>query len=261
MPQAARLRRTLAALLLLAATLGLGDGARAADPPAPTYAVISLIGDQITVFKRRPQFGTRIDPNEQIEIPVAEATFDRMAMGAAEAAIRRAQPKANVFQASIRDKRLFALQADLLAESAESRDLRAALKGLLGNHGATHLLLVTKRRNAASFKLVDGTVGEGMIAGIGFYVDTVTPLRHQGSNENSPGFLAPFAYLTVTLVEAGSLRVLKTGTALESTMSIISDSKSAARAWDTLTAEQKVDALEAVIKSGVARAASAALAE
>jgi hypothetical protein len=33
-----------------------------------------------------------------------------MVMNAAEAAIRRAQPGANVLQVSIRDKRLFALQ-------------------------------------------------------------------------------------------------------------------------------------------------------
>ena len=257
----ARLRHVTAAMFLVAATLGTSESARAADLPAPTYAVISLIGDQVSVIKRRPQFGTRIDPNERLEIPVTDATFDRMAMVAAEAAIRRTQPKANVFQASIRDKRLFALQDDLLTETAESRDLRAALKGLLANHGATHLLLVTKRRNAASFKLVDRTVGEGMIAGIGFYVDSVTPVRYVGSNEDSPGFLCPFAYLTATLLDAGTLRILKTGTALESTMSLTTDSRNATRAWDALTAEQKVDALEAVIKSGVARAAAAAMAE
>ena len=253
-------RRAAAALLAVAATLGVAGGARAADPPPRTYAVISLLGDQISVIKRRPQVGTRIDPNERLEIPVADATFDRMAMNAAEAAIRRAQPGANVIQASIRDKRLFAMQEGLLAETPESRDMRVALQGLLAQHAATHLVIVTKRRSAASFKLVRSTVGEGLIAGIGFYVDTITPIRRVGANEDSPGFLCPFAYLSVSLLEASSLRTLKSAVALESEMSLTVDSKDAVRAWDALTAEQKVNALEAVIKSGVTRATAAAMA-
>ena len=108
MPTFAPWRRVVAVVLVAAALPWVGATARAADPPARTYAVVSLIGDQITVIQHRPQFGTRIDTNQRDEIPVADATFDRMAMSAAEAAIRRAQPGANVFQASIRDKRLFA---------------------------------------------------------------------------------------------------------------------------------------------------------
>jgi two-component system catabolic regulation response regulator CreB len=44
-------------------------GVLAADPPPRTYAVVSLLGDQISVIKRRPQVGTRVDPNDRLEIP------------------------------------------------------------------------------------------------------------------------------------------------------------------------------------------------
>ena len=252
-------RRRLAAALAVVASCAMAGGAKAADPP-PTYAVVSLIGDQVTVVKRRPAFG-RASPNELLQIPVADASFDRMAMNAAEAAIQRARPGARVFQASIRDKRLFALQDGLLKETPESRDMRAALRGLLASHGATHLVIVTKRRSPASFKLRDHSVGEGVLAGIGFYVDSVTPVRHVGSGEDIPGFLSPYAYLDVSVLEAGSLRSLKAGTALESRMRLTVDSKQAVRAWDALTPEEKVEALQAVIESGVARATAEALAE
>ena len=57
------------------------------------------------------------------------------------------------------------------------------------------------------------------------------------------------------------MRTLKSVVALESEMTLTVDSKDAVRAWDALTAEQKVDALEAVITSGVTRATAAAMAE
>jgi len=261
MPTFAPWRRVVAVVLVAAALPWVGATARAADPPARTYAVVSLVGDQITVIQHRPQFGTRIDTNQRDEIPVEDATFDRIAMSAAEAQIRRAQPGAHVFQASIRDKRLFALQEGLLTDMAESRDMRAAMQGLLANHGATHLVLVTKRRSAASFKVQQATIGRGFLAGIGFYLDTVTRLVYEDSSLQSPGFLAPYAYLNVSLVDAASLSTLKSAAAQETTMSLSIDSKDAVRAWDSLTGPQKVEALERVIKSGVTRATAAALAD
>jgi hypothetical protein len=257
----APMRRAFAAALVVAAMAGIAASANAADPPAPTYVVVSLIGDEITVVQARPQSITRMDTNQRDEIPVNDATFDRMAMAAAEAEIRRVQPRANVLQAAIRDKRLFALQEGLLADTGASRDMRAAMQGLLANHGATHLVLVTKRRSPASFRIKAGSVGRGFLAGIGFYLDTVTRLHYDESNQESPGFVAPYAYLSVALVDAATLRTVKSATAQESSMSLSIDSKLAVTAWDALSAEQKVEALEGVIKSGVARATAAALAE
>ena len=261
MPTFARWRHAVAVALVVAAMPCLGQGGRAADPPAPTYAVVSLIGDEITVIQRRPQSIARIDTNQRDEIPVNDATFDRIAMTAAEAEIRRLKPRANVFQAAIRDKRLFALQEGLLADTAESRDMRAAMQGLLTSNGATHLVLVAKRRSAASFRIKDGTIGRGFLAGIGFYLDTVTRLHYDESLQESPGFLAPFAYLSVSVLDAATLSTLKSATAQESTMSLSIDSKEAVKAWDALTAEKKIEALAAVIRSGVSRATAAALAE
>jgi len=252
-------RRATAAVLAVAAMLGLAGGARAADPPARIYAVISLVGDQFSVIKRRPQIGAHRDTNERLEFPVADAHFDRMAMTGA--AIRRARPGVDVLQASIRDPRLFAAQDKLLTETPESHDLRVALQGLLAKYGATHLVLVTKRRNEASFKIVNSTIGSGTISGIGFYLDSVTTMVREGSKEASPGFLSTYAYVTVSLLDAASLRLVRSEYALESSMALAVDSTEAVRAWDALTPEGKVASLERVLRNGVDRATTAVLAE
>ena len=254
-------RRATAAVLAVATMLGLAGGARAADPPARIYAVVSLVGDQFSVIKRRPQIGAHRDTNERLEFPVADAHFDRMAMTAAEAAIRRARPGVDVLQASIRDPRLFAAQDKLLTETPESHDLRVALQGLLAKYGATHLVLVTKRRNEASFKIVNSTIGSGTISGIGFYLDSVTTMVREGSKEASPGFLSTYAYVTVSLLDAASLRLVRSEYALESSMALAVDSTEAVRAWDALTPEGKVASLERVLRNGVDRATTAVLAE
>jgi len=252
-------RRATAAVLAVATMLGLAGGARAADPPARIYAVISLVGDQFSVIKRRPQIGAHRDTNERLEFPVADAHFDRMAMTGA--AIRRARPGVDVLQASIRDPRLFAAQDKLLTETPESHDLRVALQGLLAKYGATHLVLVTKRRNEASFKIVNSTIGSGTISGIGFYLDSVTTMVREGSKEASPGFLSTYAYVTVSLLDAASLRLVRSDYALESSMALAVDSTEAVRAWDALTPEGKVASLERVLRNGVDRATTAVLAE
>jgi hypothetical protein len=261
MPTFAPCRRAFAAVVVAAAMPWIGAGARAADPPVPTYGVVSIIGDQITVIQRRAQFGPRVDTNRRDEMPVNDATFDRIAMSAAEETIKRLRPGAKVFQAAIRDKRLFALQEGLLADTPDSRDLRAAMQGLLANHGATHLVLVAKHRSQAAFELAQGTTGYGFLDGIGFYHDVTTRLRYTDSNQTSPGFVAPYAYLSVSLLDAAGLRTLKSATAKESTLSLSIDSKDAVTAWESLTAQQKMEALEGVIKSGVERATAVALAE
>ena len=73
---------------VLAASWLLIGAATAADPAAapasPTYAVVSLIGDQFGIVTRRSDVGTRLDPNERTSLPVPDPVFDRIAADAVE---------------------------------------------------------------------------------------------------------------------------------------------------------------------------------
>ena len=246
-------RRRFAVLL----TLSLGAGAAsAADPPAAparTYAIVSLIGDQFSVVSRRSDVGTRLDPNERTNLPVPDAVFDRIAAAAVEKALLDARPGTPVLSASIRDPRLFALQDKLLEESSESHDMRIALHDLLAKAGATDLILVTKQRGEPTFNVVTGQISAGgWLSGIGFYIDNQRRMYNTEHKMGGEGFLAPYAYLTVSLLDMSSMRVVKSKPGLQTTMALPQDKQAAAHAWDAMSAKEKVDALEFVIKKAVA---------
>ena len=264
-----RARRALCATVpaLVALIVSAPLRAWAADAAAsglaatpPTYAVLSLIGDEFSVITRRVSAESRIDNNDKRVFPVADALFDRTAMAAAEAALSQARPGAPVLRFSIRDARLFALQSAVLADTPESGGLRAALVKLLHECGATQLVLITKRRDDANFKFVESSIGIGKLSGLGFYIDPMTPNYRVDTGEHAAGYVAPFAYIDVALVDVDSMRVVKSAPALESSMTTDAGKSDTFRAWDALTGQQKVDALERLIRRGVGAALQSALA-
>jgi hypothetical protein len=252
----------LAALALIAGAASAADAPASSPAPARTYAVVSLIGDQFSVVSRRPDVGTRVDPNERVAFPIPDAVFDRIAANAVEKGLNDVRPATPVLQALIRDSRLFALQDKLLGESEESHDMRIALRDLLVKAGATHLILVTKRRGEARFTTVNGTIGGGgSISGLGFYLDNETRMGNVDSKREGVGFLAPFSYLMVTLLDLPTMQVIRSKPSLESLMWLPVEKEGADRAWDALTAKEKVDALELLIRRAVGNSVTGMLAD
>jgi hypothetical protein len=130
--------------------------------------------------------------------------------------------------------------------------MRIALRDLLVKAGATHLILVTKRRGEARFATVDGTIGGGgAISGLGFYLDNETQMGNIDTKREGAGFLAPFSYLMVTLLDLPTMQVMRSKPALESLMWLPVEKKGADRAWDALSAKEKVDALELLIRRAI----------
>jgi hypothetical protein len=257
------LRRVLCGV---AAALALGANAFAqqgvaANPIPPTFGLLSLVGDQFTVVFRRDEIGSRTDQNFRRDYPIDGATLDDIALGAAESVVKRLKPVSPVVRFSIRDARLFALQDKLLVDSTESRGMREALGNLLREHQVRRLVLVTKWRDDAQFQLHTRTIGSGKISGLGFYVDSVRRLYTLETGEATFGFLGPYAYLSVAVVDAASLTPIRSVPARESLMRLPLHETGAVHAWDALTPTGKVDALEQVLRQAVENATTAALAE
>ena len=224
----------------------------AASAPTRTYAIVSLIGDEFSVVSRRTEVGTNLNPNERTVLPVPDAVFDRIAAAELETLVLRAKPGTPVLRALIRDPRLFALQDKLLTESSESHDMRIALRDLLAKAGATDLFLITKHRGTPMFQMVTGKkAGAGSIGGIGFYIDNQSLIYNTVTKVEDEGFLAPYAYVAVSLLDLGSMRVVKTGNGRETTISIAAERGGALHAWDALTPKEKVDALDLVIRKAI----------
>jgi hypothetical protein len=251
----------------LGAALALGATASAQQAPGssgalpPTYALLSLVGDQFTVVIRREETGSRLDQNVRRSYPIDGATLDDIALGVAEDVVKRLKPVSPVLRFSIRDPRLFELQDKLLVDSTESRALRAALGKLSRDHQVARLVVVTKLRDDAQFKLRNTTTGTGKISGLGFYVDPYRRPHEVETSERASEFLGPFAYVTVTVLNAESMAPIRSVPARESEMEVPVHSSGAVSAWDTLTPEAKVDALERVLRRAVEKATAAAIAD
>jgi len=254
--------------LLSSVALGLWVGASAlaqsaasAPPIVPSFGLLSLVGDQFSVVMRREEIGSRIDPNSRRTYPIDTATFDDIALGAAEDVLRKMRPVSPVVRFSIRDPRLFDLQDKLLVDSAESRGMREALAKLLREHQVSRLVLVTKWRDDAKFRVHSGTMGIGKISGLGFYVDSVTRIEMLDSGEEAFGFLGPYAYVNVSLVDVSSMTPIRSVPGRESRMNLPVHSKGVVLAWDALTPEAKVEALDRVLRRAVETATTAVLAD
>ena len=245
---------------LLVATLAvLPLAARAADPPAAapkrTVAILSLLGDELTMVIRRFATGSQMDRNVRQSIPIDDPSFDKAAMDATERALEEATPGAERLRFGIRDKALFAIQDGLLEPGPESDGMRKGLQGLLAKTGATHLLLVTKRRDEFMFKLADGaSTGIGKVSGVGIFIDNSTRLRSTDTGQINTGFFVCYAYVKLTLLEAATLRVVATRHGTEQLMTSAA-THSAANAWEALSDKGKVEHLIAAIDNAVFAAA------
>jgi hypothetical protein len=248
--------RLLSILALALQTSALAQPA--ASPIPPSFALLSLVGDQFTVVTRGEESASRLDGNLRRSYAIDAAALDDAALDAAEAVLKRLRPVSPVVRFSIRDPRLFALQDRVLGDSS---GLREALAKLLREQQATRLVLVTKWRDDAKFRIVSGTMGSGKISGLGFYVDPFTRMEEASTGETTFGFLGPYAYVNVTIVDAETMKPLRSAPARESEMRLPLHSQRALGAWDALTPEAKVDALVRVVRHAVETATAQALAE
>jgi hypothetical protein len=243
-----------------ALVLGANAFAQQGNPVPPSFGLLSLVGDQFTVVFRREEITGRTDQNARREDPIDNATLDDMALGAAEGVVKL-KPVSPVVRFSIRDARLFALQDKLLVDSADSRAMREALAKLLREHQVTRLVLVTKWRDGARFKMLHGPIGSGKIAGLGLYVDSATRMQRVDTGESTNGCLGSYAFVSVTLVDVATMAPIRSVPAREERTTLPVHATNAVHPWDALTAAGKVDALERVLRQAVESGTTAALAE
>ncbi|MEO5883227.1 MAG: hypothetical protein ABIQ06_12490 [Caldimonas sp.] len=99
-------------LLLISLAMLALPGAGAAELARPTVAVLSLIGDEMSIVVRRMTTGSRLDRNDRQSVPIEDPAFD-----VAAAAAAAAKPAAERIRVSVRYKRLFAATMRVLSAS------------------------------------------------------------------------------------------------------------------------------------------------
>jgi len=218
------------------------------------YAVLSLIGDKVSLVWWRQATGSNIDRNERQAVAIKDGALDKMALLAVDDALRRAHPKATPTLLAVRDPKLYALQEQMLERGTDAGELLGAVTGLLGQSQATRLILVSKYRADARLPIRGKFVGVGKLTGLGFYVDEEMSLTDLNTGVTNDGFVAPFAYLAVTLVDVQTMMPIKRVLVPESFVFPTAASKSALRPWEALSAQSKVEALERLINQAVEHA-------
>ncbi len=246
------MRAILVVLALLAAM-----GAEAAER---AYAVMSLVGDSLLVVNFRSKTGSSLAARQRQPIPMTDPVFDRAALLAAEAAVKAAEPRAEVILLGGRDAGLLQVQEKSLGAVGGAQAIADALVPRLPKTAATHLILVSKLQSASMLRVDQSVVDSGPLEGLGFYVDPSLLTRPpEGSGaEGSRGLLAPFAYFDVALVELASGRVVAEHPVYASYAYVESQTGSLTP-WESLSSQEKVRILSKLVGDEVAKAVPALL--
>ena len=243
---------------LLAAGLALSCAAGAAGGPA-RYAVLSLVGDRLLVVSHGASVGSNIDRNRRAYVPVPGRALDDAMTASLASAVERASAGAEVV--------MLAASAELLAAEGEpvaEPDLRPVIERIgpaLAKAGVTHLVVATKLRRPAAVELEGATVGSGNLDGVGFYLDhTMRVDRFDSTSDRSRGFLAPFAYFRVSLLDLarGAEVAHRDVTASSATPASRSPSL---EVWEALSPEDKIRIVKTLMEREAAASAQVLLAE
>ena len=231
------MRHILAVLATLLAFLAL-------DAHAQRYAVISLIGDRMQIAYARGVDGQPVDRIDRRYLPLDDTTIDRAALLAANDKLRELVPTSEPVLLQAFDRTLF----DTGGGTASIIEwVRQTVKDQKGAK-VTRALLITKATYDGIPALQKPYVGSGTLEGVGFFAGRTPPAPGMDPNSAGPGFLCPFAYFEVSVVDLGSGRVLRSERGLASN-TLSATGTDTGNPWDTLSGQQKVKTLTDMVRA------------
>lgn len=224
---------------------------RAAD--ATCYVVVSLIGDRLELVTAGKVTGSWLDRNAREVLDDKSGAFDQLAVQLVGQEISRVDPAAKVFLVSmppspLHDKPEMLLRSDGVV-------LPNAVVDVIEKERATHVLLLTKQQADARFMLAQSSVGTGKLRGIGFYVDSDLNLRNvEVTEKRGQGFLGPFVYSRLSLVDARTARVVRESEIRSTKVFPTYHNPDALVPWDALNNEQKINTLRRMLEEELSTA-------
>ncbi len=230
----------------------IGIGAHAATP-GDSYAVVSLVGDTISIVNHEPVTGSALDRNDQNQLKLADGHFDALATRVATDAIGRAAPEALVQVVDVGDHEPFGDANALFEPNGTLPALVDAVKPRLARPDTHYLVVLSRFRGEAQLRTANGAIGSGKLTGLGFYLDAAKHLRSGATSERGRGFVAPFAYVQVTLVDLRTGAVVRSESATESTTRANVGPGANLEPWYALTAGQKVQLLHRLLARALER--------
>lgn len=170
-----------------------------AEDGARRYAALSLIGETMSVVAYVGDTGAQLSQNRNESVSLGSKVFDTTALGALQQSLKARDPQTAVALFLGTSAALFTAQAKLFdgQRVVLPEDLGAAIK----KEGATHLFLITRHRGATAIQGYNGTFGSGTLEGLGYYIDNDLRTSVHREGGVARGFLAPFVYLRISLID------------------------------------------------------------
>jgi hypothetical protein len=209
----------------------------AAAQEARKFAALSIVGDRMLIVNHVAETGTRVDRDRRDVLDMPPRALDNAVLGAVDAAIKRTSPGSEVMMLAATPP-LFAAQGPAV-EDPDVRPVVELLKPALEKAGVARLVVVTKVRHEAMLRFADGYVGSGKLEGLGFYLDHQLMTETKGGGDLGRGFIAPFAYFRVALVDVARGEVLRQKDVLAS-QAVGAGRSPSLRVWEALSATEKV---------------------
>ncbi len=249
-----KLLQALALALTLALTLlvHLGASAQQAAPPVKKVAILSLIGDQLSVDNYRERVGSSLDVNDRTVMPVNDPVFDHAALLAAAEAASKLVPGASFLPLSV-PKAGSALDPNLLLQG-KSKLIASPVVDALHQQGFDHLLTVTKNSARANMKFSNKDTGSGYLQGLGFYIDNFFYTRNGNTGSFARGYIAPYAYLKLTLIRLGDGAIVGEEILTVTKIRSATGNKEGLGAWDAIDPAEKAEMLKSLINTGISAA-------
>jgi hypothetical protein len=233
--------------------------ARAADATPRKYAILSLVGDRITMVTHRWTVGSNMDSNIQQPADMPNGMLDDTAAESAGKQIIKSEPGSKGVVLAWREPAAFKLQEGLLTPDANPQSPQAMLQGFLKQSKATHLLLITKQRGEVHISNLKDSALTGKLSGVGFFLDPSGSWTDRETQVSGRGLFAPYAYLMVSLVDAETGKVLRQQSVRHAT-SWSGIGKENLPAWNVVNNTQKFEVLQQIIGEAVAKGVTGALA-
>ena len=244
-------RRDLLPVLL--AALVFAGAASAQSPTLPLrYAVLSAVGDEMTIVYARTQTGSHLDRNDREAMPMPQHALDRLALGHLDKALKRAAPTVEVAALMAANSSLLKVQRQAIHGHAHPSAPVRAFADVLPAGGADRLLLLLKHRGDARIPVRDGSIGQGQLDGVGFYIDRVSILSSKATGSLSPGFLAPYAYVRLVLADASGRSLVERIIEAAETH-LMGDATYARQPWELMDANAKVAAIDRLLQREIER--------
>jgi len=227
--------------LLFASLLLCAQSAQAADHLR--YSVVSLVGDQITVAKRQFSTGTRLNRTENNVLSVQGPGLDDEVLEEVDKLLPKLAPGAQVSLLGLSSAEAYRAPIDKLLKLP-------ALQKAFEAERPDRIVLIRKLRSDARLQLSDGNVGNGNLEGLGFYIDSTLRLEQEGAGRTDEGFISPYVYIQLTLLDGHDLREIGT-VPITASRVFAASAGSTGLAWDALTAEEKVATLRTMLHEAV----------